>query len=160
MHRSEHHSVLAGQDHPRKTRRKVGDIVIPVVGGITPIAILIVNIAEFIAHHLAEFRWTISVLAFVSGVMLNSWAALAIYRVLKNRVPDNPLVADRNQELMFMVVMFIVILVAAVTAVLCYIGLQNPKDLPNGISVVTASLALLIPVLLQDLIRRFVPKKT
>ncbi len=160
MRRSEHHSVHVGQDHPRKTRRKVGDIVIPVVGGITPVAILIVNIAEFIAHHLAEFRWTISVLAFVSGVMLNSWAALAIYRVLKNRVPDNALVADRNQELMFMVVMFIVILVAAVTAVLCYIGLQNPKDLPNGISVITASLALLIPVVLQDLIRRFVPKKS
>src|ERR1700758_4062674 len=71
---------------------------IPVIGALTPTALIVVNIAVFIAKNLTEFRWTISILAFVSGLMLNSWAGLTIYRMLKLRRPDHPLVHERNQE--------------------------------------------------------------
>ena len=56
---------------------------IPIIGALTPLALIVVNIAVFIVDNLTQFRWTITILAFVSGLMLNSWTALNIYRVLQ-----------------------------------------------------------------------------
>src|ERR1035437_4727299 len=71
---------------------------IPAIGALTPVGLIVVNIAAFIVHHLAEFRLGISVLAFVSGLMLNSWTALKIYRIAKLRFPNHDSLHDRNQE--------------------------------------------------------------
>ena len=68
-----------------------------------------VNIAVFIVKNLPEFRITISILAFVSGLMLNSWAGLNIYRMLQQRRPDHPIVNERNQEIVLVVGMAVII---------------------------------------------------
>ena len=71
--------------------------VIPAIGALTPVGLIVVNIAVFIVHHLPAFRWTITVLAFVSGMMLNSWFGLKIYRLFKRRYQDHALSAEGNK---------------------------------------------------------------
>src|SRR5579859_7275041 len=92
---------------------------IPVIGALTPTALIVVNIAVFIAKNLTEFRWTISILAFVSGLMLNSWAGLNIYRMLQQRRPDHPIVRERNQEIVLVIGMAVIIIAAFLTALFC-----------------------------------------
>src|SRR5215472_16871360 len=103
---------------------------IPIVGAITPVMLIVVNISAFIVKHLEEFRWTIAILAFVSSLMLNSWAGLNIYRTLQRRRPDHPLVQERNQEIVFVLGMLVVIIAAFLTALFCYLGLSSEATLP------------------------------
>jgi hypothetical protein len=131
---------------------------IPIIGALTPLALIVVNIAAFIVDHLAQFRWTITILAFVSGIMLNSWTALNIYRVLQARRPDHPVVHERNQEVVLVVGMGLVILFAFLTALFCYLGLANQKELPNGLTFFTGFFAAAIPILLRAAFRRGAPR--
>jgi hypothetical protein len=131
---------------------------IPIIGALTPLALIVVNIAAFIVQHLTQFRWTITILAFVSGIMLNSWTALNIYRVLQARRPDHPVVHERNQEVVLVVGMGAVILFAFVTALFCYLGLANAKDLPNGLTFFTGFFAAAVPILLRAAFRRGTPR--
>ncbi|MFN2569788.1 MAG: hypothetical protein ABR564_09345 [Candidatus Dormibacteria bacterium] len=127
---------------------------IPTIGAVTPIGLIVVNIAAFIDHHLAEFRWTITVLAFVSGMMLNSWAALGIYRVARRRLPRNALVQESNQELMLVLGMGLVIISAFLSALFCYKGLNDERELPNKLTFITGVVSILTPIALQAFFRR------
>jgi hypothetical protein len=127
---------------------------IPIIGAITPVGLIVVNISIFIAKNLAAFRWTISSLAFLSSIMLNSWAALNIYRVLKRRRPEHALVTEHNQELVLVGGMGIIVIAAFLTALFCYLGLSSEKDLPNGVTFITGVVAIAVPILLQFLFRR------
>lgn len=127
---------------------------IPAIGALTPVGLIIVNIAAFIVHHLVEFRWTIAVLAFVSGLMLNSWTGLKIYRVARRRRPDHPVVHDRNQEVVLVIGMALVIIVSFITALFCYRGLSDERDLPNSTTFITGVVAIAIPILLQAIFGR------
>jgi hypothetical protein len=131
---------------------------IPIIGALTPTALIVVNIAVFIAKNLTEFRWTIAILAFVSGVMLNSWAGLNIYRMLQQRRPDNVIVNERNQEIVLVLGMAVIIIAAFLTALFCYIGLSQYKDLPNGLTFFTGVLSAAVPILLRAAFQRGVPK--
>jgi hypothetical protein len=139
-------------------RRGVGAFLkrwtIPIIGALTPVSLIVVNISAFVVIHLTQFRWTISILAFVSGLMLNSWAALNIYRVLKRRRPDHALVTEHNQELVLVGGMGIIVIAAFLTALFCYLGLSSEKDLPNGVTFITGVVAIAVPILLQFLFRR------
>src|SRR5207244_4026533 len=127
---------------------------IPIIGALTPIGLIVVNISVFIVRHLSEFRWSISILAFVSGIMLNSWAALNVYRVLQRRRPDHALVKESNQELVLVGGMALVIAAAFLTALFCYMGLSSQQDLPNAVTFLTGAAAFLVPILLQLVFRR------
>src|SRR5450631_693065 len=85
---------------------------IPAIGALTPVGLIVVNIAAFIVHHLAEFRLGISVLAFVSSLMLNSWTALKIYHVLKRRFPNVGPLQDRNQEVVLVLGMAAIVAIS------------------------------------------------
>jgi hypothetical protein len=141
---------------PRR-RRGVGPFLkrwtIPVVGAITPVGLIAVNISIFIAKHLAQFRWTIAILAFVSSLMLNSWAGLNIFRLFSQRRPGHALVQERNQELVLVGGMALIIVIAFLTALFCYQGLANENDLPNGLTFLTGVVAIVVPVLLQAVFR-------
>ena len=126
---------------------------IPLVGAITPVGLIVVNISVFIVKHLPEFRWTIAILAFVSGLMLNSWAGLNIYRALQRHRPDHPLVHERNQEIVLVGGMLVIIIAAFLTALFCYLGLSSEANLPNGVTFITGVVAVLVPVMLQALFR-------
>src|SRR5580704_394917 len=127
---------------------------IPIIGALTPLALIVVNIAAFIVQHLTQFQWTITILAFVSGIMLNSWTALNIYRVLQARRPDNAIVNERNQEVVLVVGMGAVIVLAFLTALFCYLGLAKQSQLPNGLTFFTGFFAMAIPILLRAAFRR------
>lgn len=127
---------------------------IPTVGALTPVGLIVVNIAAFIVHHLDQFRWTITVLAFVSGLMLNSWTALKIYRVARLRYPDHALLQEHNQEIVLVAGIALITAISFVTALFCYRGLSNEKDLPNTTTFITGVVAILIPIILQGIFGR------
>jgi len=131
---------------------------IPLIGALTPAALIVVNIAVFIVKNLPEFRITISILAFVSGLMLNSWAGLNIYRMLQQRRPDHPIVNERNQEIVLVVGMAVIIIAAFLTALFCYLGLSDYNHLPNGLTFFTGVLSAAVPILLRAAFHRGVPK--
>jgi hypothetical protein len=131
---------------------------IPLIGALTPTALIVVNIAVFIVKNLTEFRITISILAFVSGLMLNSWAGLNIYRMLKLRRPDHPVVNERNQEVVLVLGMAVIIIAAFLTALFCYLGLSDYNHLPNGLTFFTGVLSAAVPILLRAAFHRGVPK--
>src|ERR1700688_1657140 len=119
---------------------------IPIIGALTPTALIVVNIAVFIAKNLTEFRWTISILAFVSGLMLHSWAGLNIYRMLQQRRPDHPIVSERNQEIVLVLGMAVIIVAAFLTALFCYLGLSSYAHLPNGLTFFTGIFSAAVPI--------------
>jgi hypothetical protein len=131
---------------------------IPIIGALTPTALIVVNISIFIAKNLTEFRWTISILAFVSGLMLNSWAGLNIYRMLQQRRPDHALVHERNQEVVLVIGMAVIIVAAFLTALFCYLGLSDYGKLPNALTFFTGVLSAAVPILLRAAFHRGVPR--
>jgi hypothetical protein len=122
--------------------------IIPVVGGITPVLLIVVNIAAFIVQNLSAFRWTITILAFVSGIMLDSWTALNIYRALRVRYPDHPLLQDHNQELLLVLSMGVIIVLSFISGYFCYKGLGDASNLPNRLTFITGAVAIATPVIL------------
>src|ERR1035437_1063924 len=143
-------------------RRGVGAFLkrwtIPLIGALTPTALIVVNIAVFIVKNLNEFRWTISILAFVSGLMLNSWAGLNIYRMLQQRRPDHAVVSERNQEIVLVLGMAGITIAAFLTALFCYLGLSESPQLPNGLTFFTGVLSAAVPILLRAAFQRGVPR--
>jgi UDP-N-acetylmuramyl pentapeptide phosphotransferase/UDP-N-acetylglucosamine-1-phosphate transferase len=128
--------------------------IIPAIGAVTPIGLIVVNISVFIVKHLSEFRWTIAILAFVSSIMLNSWAGLNIYRVIQHRRPDHALVHERNQEVVLVGGMGLIIAMAFLTALFCYLGLSSEANLPNGVTFITGVVAILLPFVAQAAFRQ------
>lgn len=116
--------------------------------------LIVVNIAVFVVRHLQQFRWTITALAFVSGIMLNSWMALNIYRAVRKRLPNHPLTQDHNQELVLVLGMAGVTVSAVVSAVFCYRGLGEEADLPNKLTFLTGAISIAIPIVLSAFFKR------
>ncbi len=75
----------------KRARARLRRWIIPAIGSVTPVGLIVVNIAVFIVKHLAAFRWSITILAFASGMMLNSWIGLKIYRIFQQRPRNIPL---------------------------------------------------------------------
>jgi len=140
---------------PAREKRTAWQVVrpwiIPVVGGITPVLLIVVNVAAFIVQNLSAFRWTISILAFVSGIMLDSWTALNIYRALRVRYPNHPLLQDHNQELLLVVSMGVIIVLSFISGYFCYQGLGDASNLPNRLTFITGAVAIATPILLVRL---------
>ena len=127
---------------------------IPIVGAVTPVGLIVVNIAAFIVKHLSEFRWSITVAAFVSSMMLNSWMGINVFRVLQRRRPDHPWVQERNQELVLVAGVAVVIVLSVLAALFCYWGLNDPNSLPNGATFFSGAVAIALPIVLQGVFAR------
>ncbi len=143
----------APSPEPRHSGR-VRRWLIPALGAVTPTGLIVVNIAVFIYRHLDAFRWTIAILAFVSGMMLNSWIGLKIYRVLQRRYRENFLVSEVNQDMVLIGGMAVIIGASFVTALFCYLGLSSARDLPNPMTFLTGVFAILVPLVLQFIFER------
>jgi chromate transport protein ChrA len=122
---------------------------IPIIGAITPVGLIVVNVAAFIVKHLSEFRWSITAAAFVSSMMLNSWFALNVYRLVQRRRPDHSLVQSTNQEMVLVGGMAAVIVASVLAALFCYWGLSDPNSLPNLATFVSGAVAILLPIVAQ-----------
>jgi hypothetical protein len=143
-----------------ETGRRARDWIIPTIGALTPVALIVVNIAAFIVHHLPEFRLIITILAFVSGMMLNSWTGLSVYAWLKARRSEHPLFDKSNQDILLMSGMALIIVLSALTAWGCWSGLSSDKDLPNAPTFIIGIAAILGPILLQRFFNRATRRET
>jgi hypothetical protein len=104
---------------------------IPIIGGITPVGLILVNVAVYINDHVQDLRWGIAVAAFLSGMMLNTWVALSLYRWVKRHFPDWSLTQEQNQEMVLVLGMFVITVISVLSAVFCFYGLGDAKHLPN-----------------------------
>ena len=127
------------------------EVVLLVVGVTTPIGILAVNGAAFVMGHLAAFRLLIAGCALISGLLLNGLTALWVLRAVASSATAI-YVEYRNWLIGFAGIL--VLATAAFAAYFTYLGMQDPRHLPNQVAVITAVLALGVPFGLTWLGRR------
>ncbi len=118
---------------------------IPVIGGVTPVGLILINIAVWINDHLDTERWIIAVMAFFSGMILNTWWVLQMYRWVQQRWPHWGIVHERNQEMALVIGMSIVTLYSFLSAVACFVGLRNTQNLPNAFTLWWGIIQIAIP---------------
>src|ERR1035437_4921958 len=131
--------------------RRVRESVLLVLGVITPIGILAVNASAFVMSHLAQFRIGIAACALVSGLVLNGLTAWWVLRLAHPNAPQ----PDREHRWSGIgVATVIVLLTAAGGGYLTYLGLRDPKRLPDVLSVFVASFMILLPFAVTIAARR------
>ncbi len=128
--------------------------VIPAVGAFTPLGLLVVDGSAFVMRHLVAFRLVITTMALLSGVFLNSWVLVQLYRVFRGRWPAHRLARDDVQEVLVAMGVAVVLIASLLTAYFCYKGLENPARLPNWEIFVSACIALLGPLILNAVLSR------
>jgi hypothetical protein len=119
---------------------------------ITPIGILAVNASAFVMVHLAAFRAGIAACALISGLILNGLTAWWLLRLASKTAP--PLYREYRAWLIGAAVV-IVLVTAGGAGYLTYLGLRDPRRLPDVLSVVVASIALLLPFAVSLAARRW-----
>jgi hypothetical protein len=113
-----------------------------VVGVTTPIGILAVNFAAFVMGHLEAFRLAIAACALISSVLLNGLTAIWVLRAVAARATS---LYTEYRNWLIGAAGLIVVASSAFAAYFTYLGMQDPRHLPNQVAVITAVLALGIP---------------
>ncbi len=122
--------------------------ILPVIGLATPIGLLVVNFSAWVISQLGAFRWGVAVSALISALILNGLMAINVYRYIRSRWPDFWVSRVEHENLVLVAAIVIVIIIAALSAVFSYVGMSNPKALPNGIAVLTGFVGVVIPLAL------------
>jgi hypothetical protein len=131
--------------------RRVREAVLLTLGVLTPIGILAVNASAFVMGHLTQFRVGIAACALVSGLVLNGLTAWWLLRLASRTAP--PLYREYRWWAIGVGVT-IVLLTAAGGGYLTYLGLRDPRRLPDSLSVVVATFMLVLPFALTIAGRR------
>lgn len=126
------------------------------VGVSTPIGILAVNAAAFVMANLAAFRVLIAACALVSSVLLNGLTAIWVLRAVAARAAS---IYTEYRTWLIAVAGIVVAGSAAFASYFTYVGMQDPRHLPNQVAVVTAVLALGVPFALTWIGRRVSQRK-
>jgi hypothetical protein len=113
------------------------------IGVITPVGILLVNGAAFVMRNIAGFRFVIAICALVSSLVLNGLTAIWLLRIARRR---RVRIYLDHQEWVIGLLAALVILSSAVASYFTYVGMQDPNHLPNATAVLTAFLALAVPL--------------
>jgi len=122
--------------------RRLREIVLLTLGVITPVGILAVNASAFVMVNLTQFRIGIAGCALVSGLVLNGLTAWWLLRLASRTAP--PLYREYRWYAIGVAVL-IVLLTAAGGGYLTYLGMRDPRRLPDSLSVVVAAFMLLLP---------------
>ena len=122
------------------------------IGVITPIGILVVNGAAFIMRNLAQFRIGIALCALISSLVLNGLTASWLLRLAGRREIS---IYVQHRDWATVVATIVVIGTSIGAAIFTYIGMSNPSHLPDGLAVITALLALLVPLAITYFSRTF-----
>jgi len=131
--------------------RRLREIVLLTLGVITPVGILAVNASAFVMVNLTQFRIGIAGCALVSGLVLNGLTAWWLLRLASRTAP--PLYREYRWYAMGVAVL-IVLLTAAGGGYLTYLGLRDPRRLPDVLSVVVATFMLTLPFAVTFAARR------
>jgi hypothetical protein len=119
---------------------------------ITPVGILAVNASAFVMVHLTEFRIGIAACALISALVLNGLTAWWLLRLFSRNAP--PLFREYRLWLIGAAIL-VVLLTAGAGGYLTYLGLQDPRRLPDALSVVVASIFLVLPFAITLAARRW-----
>ncbi len=109
---------------------------------LTPLGILAVNASAFVMMHLDAFRIVIAGLALLSGLVLNGLTAWWLLRLASLHAP--PLFREYRTWAIGAAVL-IVALTAAGGGYLTYLGMRDPRHLPDSLSMIVAAFMLLLP---------------
>jgi hypothetical protein len=112
-----------------------------------------VNASAFVMVHLTEFRIGIAACAVLSGLVLNGLTAWWLLRLASRNAP--PLYREYRLWAIGAAVL-IVLLTAGGGGYLTYLGLKDPRRLPDLLSIVVATFALALPFGVAVAARRFV----
>jgi len=118
---------------------------------ITPVGILAVNASAFVMVHLQAFRVGIAACALISGLVLNGLTAWWLLRLASRNAP--PLFREYRMWAIGAAVA-LVLVTAAGGGYLTYLGLQDPRRLPDVLSVVVATFMLALPLAVSVAARR------
>ncbi len=113
------------------------------MGVITPIGILAVNVSAFVMTHLAQFRIGIAALALLSGLVLNGLTAWWLLRLARRSA--GPIFREYRMWAIGAAVV-IVALTAVGGGYLTYLGMRDPRRLPDTLSMVVATFMVLLPL--------------
>lgn len=122
--------------------RRLRESVLLALGVLTPVGILAVNGSAFVMVHLDQFRVGIAACALLSGLVLNGLTAWWLLRLASRTAP--PLYREYRWWAIG-VASLIVLLTAAGGGYLTYLGLRDPRHLPDSLSVVVAAFMLVLP---------------
>jgi len=131
--------------------RRVREYVLIFLGVITPIGILSVNASAFVMAHLTEFRLVIAGCALLSGLVLNGLTAWWLLGLASRNAA--PLFREYRMWAIGVAVL-LVLLTAGGGGYLTYLGMRDPKRLPDSLSVIVASFMLLLPIAVTLAARR------
>src|SRR5487761_84818 len=131
--------------------RRLRESVLLTLGVITPVGILAVNASAFVMLHLTQFRIGIAACALVSGLVLNGLTAWWLLRLASRTAP--PLYREYRWWAIGVAVV-IVLGTAGGGGYLTYLGLRDPKHLPDALSVVVATIMLVLPFAVTFAARR------
>jgi hypothetical protein len=143
---------LAAAATSKRNSRRLKELVLLALGVITPIGILAVNASAFVMVHLEAFRTGIAACALISGLVLNGLTAWWLLRLASRNAP--PLFREYRTWLIGAAVV-IVLVTAGGAGYLTYLGLRDPKRLPDTLSVVVAIFALALPFAVSIAARRW-----
>ncbi|HYM96928.1 MAG TPA: hypothetical protein VET26_06495 [Candidatus Sulfotelmatobacter sp.] len=118
---------------------------------ITPLGILAINASAFVMSHLTQFRIGMAACALVSGLVLNGLTAWWLLRLASRNAP--PLFREYRTWAIIVSVL-IVLLTAGGGGYLTYLGLSDPRRLPDSLSVVVATFMLVLPFAVSVAARR------
>lgn len=131
--------------------RRFRELVLIFLGVLTPLGILAVNISAFVMGHLTAFRLVIAGCALVSGLVLNGLTAWWVLRLASRNA--NPLFTEYRVWAVGAAVV-IVLATAAAGGYLTYLGMRDPSHLPDSLSMIVASVMLLLPLAVTFIGRR------
>ena len=126
--------------------------VLLIIGIVTLLGILVVNASAFVMRNLAQFRIGIAACALISSLVLNGLTASWLLRLAGRR---GIAVYLQHRDWATVLATIVVIGTSVGAAVFTYIGLNNPKQLPNGIAVITAVIYLVVPLAITYFSRVF-----
>jgi hypothetical protein len=133
------------------TSRRLRELVLLSLGVVTPLGILAVNASAFVMVHLTEFRFGIAACAVLSGLVLNGLTAWWLLRMVSRSAP--PLYRDYRMWAIAGAAV-IVLVTAAAGGYLTYLGLRDPRRLPDALSVIVAGFMILLPIAVSIAARR------
>jgi hypothetical protein len=122
-----------------------------VIGVITPVGILVVNASAFVMQNLGKFRILIAAFALISSLVLNGMAASWVLQFARRRAVQAYMA---HPDAAVAIATIVVVASAVGAAYFTYLGMQDPRRLPDALAVITALLALLVPLTFAYGLRR------
>jgi membrane protein DedA with SNARE-associated domain len=131
--------------------RRLRGVLLVAVGLVTPLGVLAVNASAFVMQHLTEFQLTITFCALVSALLLNSLTAYWALRYAERSA--TPLFTEYRTWIISLAVVAVLVS-AALSTYLTYVGLRDPRHLPDKFAVLGSLGALVLPFVFTYLQRR------